>query len=163
MASPKPQRSILFVCTGNICRSPTAEAVARQMIKTHGQENHIRVDSAGTHNYHVGDSPDKRSIAAAAKRGYDMTNLRARQLNQEDFIQFDLLVAMDITHLHSMNRLCPPALAPKISLLMRYATQHDDEEIVDPYYGNEADFEKVLDYCEDAISGLLNRILIEQP
>lgn len=150
-------KKVLFVCTGNICRSPTAEAVARHFIANSDLAGRIEVDSAGTHDYHVGETPDARSIKAAKKRGYDLASLRARKLELSDFQYFDLLLAMDAGHLDSMHRMCPEVYHPKIDLFMRFARNHDLDEVPDPYYGGADGFEKVLDYCEDAVQGLLER------
>lgn len=146
---------VLFVCTGNICRSPTAEGVARDAISKAGLGRVIEVDSAGTHGYHVGEPPDPRTRKAALSRGYDLSALRARQLEIADFESFDLLLAMDGGHLAHMRRMCPPGREHKVQLFMRYATEHALEEVPDPYYGGARGFELVLDYCEDGIRGLL--------
>ena len=146
---------ILFVCTGNICRSPTAEGVARQRIARAGLTDLFEVDSAATHGYHVGEPPDPRTAKAAGERGYDLSRLRARKLELSDFQRFDLLLAMDLGHLEMMRRMCPQVYMPKVGLFMRYARNHDIDEVPDPYYGGSAGFEAVLDYCEDAVEGLL--------
>ena len=149
---------ILFVCSGNICRSPTAEGVARHLIETAGLAGSIIVDSAGTNGYHVGEAPDPRARKAAEKRGYDLSGLRARKLEIEDFHKFDLLLAMDAGHLRIMREQCPEAYRPKLQLLMKYARSHALDEVPDPYFGAEKGFEAVLDYCEDAVEGLLEEI-----
>jgi len=146
---------ILFVCSGNICRSPTAEAVARHAIERAGLGAVITVDSAGTYGGHVGEAPDARARKAAQKRGYDLSALRARKLDASDFVDFDLLLAMDAEHLAEMQRLCPEVYRPKLQLFMKYAQRHDLDEVPDPYFGGEKGFEAVLDYCEDAVDGLL--------
>lgn len=146
---------ILFVCTGNICRSPTAEGVARRLILDAGLAHRIEVDSAGTHGYHVGEAPDPRTRKAAEKRGYDLSSLRARQLQRPDFETFDLLLAMDHGHLAHMRRMCPPGSVQRVGLFMTYARNFALDEVPDPYYGGERGFEAVLDYCEDAVAGLL--------
>ena len=151
-------RNILFVCTGNICRSPTAEGVARKKLEEAGWGDLIRVDSAGTHGYHVGEAPDDRTVAAARARGYDLTALRARQLAVEDFHAFDLLLAMDGGHMTIMKRMCPPGLEHKLQMFMQYAHSNSRDELPDPYYGNERGFEIVLSCCEEAVEGLLHQL-----
>lgn len=152
-------RRVLFVCTGNICRSPTAEAVARHFIHSGGLDSRIEVDSAGTHGYHAGEAPDPRSIKAAAKRGYDLKPLRARKLETSDFQEFDLLLAMDRGHLELMQRACPEVYRSKLDLFLRYAPSTEFDEVPDPYYGGPQGFEMVLDMCEAGVGGLIDRLL----
>lgn len=154
-------RRVLFVCTGNICRSPTAEAVARALVQEAGLADLIAVDSAGTHGYHVGEPPDPRAAKAAARRGYDLSPLRARRIEIADFQRFDLVLAMDVGHLETMLRSCPEVYRPKVQLFMRYARNHDLDEVPDPYYGGDAGFEAVLDYCEDGVGGLIDALRAE--
>ncbi|AMO36684.1 Protein-tyrosine-phosphatase [Thauera humireducens] len=149
---------ILFVCTGNICRSPTAEAVARHFISTGGLEGRIEVDSAGTQGYHVGEAPDPRTRKAAQLRGYDLSALRARKLDPFDFQRFDLLLAMDRGHLETMRRLCPEVYRPRLGLFMEYARNSEYDEVPDPYYGGPRGFDVVLDMCEDGVKGLLETV-----
>ena len=146
---------VLFVCTGNICRSPTAEGVFMRMVQDAGLSASIRIDSAGTHDYHVGHPPDPRSVAAAGRRGYDLAALRARQFERSDFERFDLILAMDESHRIHLARLCPPAHADKLKQMMDYATRLSGADVPDPYYGGAQGFEQVLDMIEDASRGLL--------
>lgn len=155
MSEKRPLR-VLFVCTRNICRSPTAEGVARRLSADHGLQGMVEFDSAGTHGYHVGEPPDARTQQAAARRGYDLSPLRARRLTDADFQHYDLLLAMDRGHLTHMRRQCPPALRQRIRLFMDYAPHAGADEVPDPYYGGEADFEFVLDLCEAAVGALLD-------
>lgn len=143
---------VLMVCTGNICRSPTAEGVLRQMAREAGLA--ITVDSAGTQDYHVGEAPDRRACAHAAKRGYDLNSLRARQVQAEDFERFDLVLAMDRGHLAILLRRCPAQYRHKVQMFMDYAGR-EGEEVPDPYYGGAEGFERVLDRVEAACRGLL--------
>jgi protein-tyrosine phosphatase len=149
------QTRILFVCMGNICRSPTAEGVMRAVVARAGMEHFIEIDSAGTHGYHVGDPPDRRAARAAAKRGYDLSPLRGRQVNEGDFARFDLILAMDRDNLAILERSCPPGLRHKLALFLQYARKHGEEEVPDPYYGGDAGFDHVLDLIEDAAEGLI--------
>lgn len=147
--------SILFVCTGNICRSPTAEGVMLKKVSERGWSEWIRVDSAGTHAYHVGEAPDARSQSHAARRGYDLAPLRARRVVAADFERFDQILAMDDEHLELLRAQCPPQHAGKVELFMRHARRHRSEVVPDPYFGGPAGFEEVLDFVEDACDGLL--------
>jgi protein-tyrosine phosphatase len=149
---------VLFVCMGNICRSPTAEGVFRHLVQTSGLAHAIHIDSAGTHDYHVGDSPDRRAQQAAALRGYDLGSLRGRQVSAEDFEEFDFILAMDRDNLANLRRNCPPEHAHKLSLLLDFSSLYRSREVPDPYYGGSQGFENVLDMVEDAAHGLLERI-----
>lgn len=148
--------SVLFVCTGNICRSPTAEGILRKRVEELGLE--VVVDSAGTHGYHVGDAPDPRSIRAAERRGYDISKLKGRKLAASDFERFDFVVALDDEHLRLMRRSCPPELQHKLHEMMHFAPHSTHREVPDPYYGSADGFELVLDLLEDAVEGLLQEI-----
>jgi protein-tyrosine phosphatase len=152
------QISVLFVCMGNICRSPTAEGVFRYQVQQAGLSRLIMTDSAGTLDYHVGDPPDPRAQAAAARRSYDLSRLRARQVKREDFERFDYLLAMDRDNLAYLHRLSPPDHRAKAQLFLQYATSVDIREVPDPYYGSMEGFERVLDMTEDASRGLLAHI-----
>ncbi len=152
------RKRVLFVCTGNICRSPTAEGVARVIAARQKLEHRFEFDSAGTHGYHVGEPPDPRTVAAAARRGYDLSRLKARRVSDFDFVTFDHILAMDRGHLSLLQRACPPLHRGKLGLFLAYAERHDDEEVPDPYYGGAQGFETVLDLVEDAAWGLVNRL-----
>ena len=154
-------RSVLFVCTGNICRSPTAEGVFRKRVADARLESLILADSAGTHAYHQGEPPDPRSQAAARARGYDLSRLRARRVSAADFQRFDLLLAMDREHHEILVRLAPPSAARKVRLMMSYASALPHEEVPDPYYGGPDGFELVLDLVEAASEGLLEALRAE--
>ena len=149
---------VLFVCTGNICRSPTAEGVARHFIQAAGLADSIEVDSAGTNGYHAGEAPDPRTRKVAQSRGYDLSGLRARKLEVLDFQRFDLILAMDRGHLEIMQRLCPEVYQPRLRLFMEYARDSEFDEVPDPYYGNAEGFERVLDLCESGVEGWLIRL-----
>ena len=141
---------ILMVCTGNICRSPSAEGVLRELARKENLK--IEVESAGTHDYHVGDAPDRRAIAHARKRGYDISALRARQVAAEDFETFDLVLAMDRGHLKILERMCPAASRQKLRLFAA------GEDVPDPYYGGTEHFEQALDLIEQAAKRLLDEL-----
>jgi protein-tyrosine phosphatase len=143
---------------GNICRSPTAEGVAKYIIKNNKLEEYIKVDSAGTHGYHIGEPPDPRSCEAALRRGIDLSGLRARKVVPEDFERFDLLLAMDRDNLAQLKRGAHPEHHDKLGLFMRYASRHGTDEVPDPYYGGEQGFELVLDMAEDAVRGLIEAL-----
>lgn len=150
--------AVLFVCMGNICRSPTAEAVFRQLVAFSGLEQQIRIDSAGTHAYHVGHPPDSRAISAAAGRGYDLTGGRARQVVIGDFTEFDYVLAMDADNLSLLREIAPLPLRDKPQLLLDFSTLYCGAEVPDPYYGGSRGFELVLDMSEDGAKGLLEHI-----
>lgn len=140
--------SILFVCTGNICRSPTAEGVLRHQLAAMGLADRVHVDSAGVQGWHAGEAPDERSQDHALKRGYELGDQRARALRTDDFERFDLLIAMDSGHLRELRRRCPAALQHRISLLP------GEVEVPDPYYGGADGFEQVLDLLESGCGRL---------
>jgi protein-tyrosine phosphatase len=149
---------ILFVCMGNICRSPTAEGVTSKLLINNKLEYFIKVDSAGTHGYHIGEPPDPRTREAAMKRGIDLSGLRARKVVPEDFERFDLLLAMDHDNLALLKRGARPEHHAKLGLFMSYASRFDTDEVPDPYYGGERGFELVLDMAEDAARGLIEAL-----
>jgi protein-tyrosine phosphatase len=154
----KPYISVLFVCAGNICRSPTAEGVFRQSVASAGLDQKVLLDSAGTHGYHVGHPPDRRAQLAAAQRGYDIAGLRARQVTGQDFIEFDYILAMDLDNLSHLKQVAPAQHLGKLALFMDYGSARQGEEVPDPYYGGAQGFELVLDMAEDAAQGLLQQI-----
>lgn len=150
--------AILFVCMGNICRSPTAHGVFRQQLRVHGLGEQIRVDSAGTHNYHPGKPPDERSQEHAALRGYDLSDLRARQIRVADFQHHDLILAMDHDNLALARELCPPEHLHKVRRFTEFCLRHRADVVPDPYYGGAQGFEAVLDLVEDACEGLIRHV-----
>ena len=154
----KMKYSVLFVCTGNICRSPTAEGVFRHLVGQAGLQDRIRIDSAGTHDYHVGSPPDERSCRHASLRGYDLTDLRARQVRALDFERFDLILAMDRDNLALLQEDCPPRHGHKLRLLMEFAPDGLGDVVADPYHGGARGFETALDHIEAAGAGLLQHI-----
>lgn len=149
---------ILFVCMGNICRSPTAHGVFRRLVEEAGLSHRIRIDSAGTHAYHVGEPPDSRSQAAAARRGVEFSDLRARQVSAEDFERFDYVLAMDKDNLSHLRYMCPEAHRSKVGLFLEYADTRRAREVPDPYFGGDRGFEKVLDLVEAGARGLLDHV-----
>ena len=146
---------VLMVCMGNICRSPTAHGVLTQRVADAGLGDRIVVDSAGTHDYHVGRPPDERAQQHAARRGYDLSAQRARQLKAQDFDDFDLVLVMDDANQHAARALCPPGQRHKLRRLTDFCARHRASEVPDPYYGGAAGFEAVLDLVEDACDGVL--------
>ncbi len=150
-----PLQRVLMVCTGNICRSPTAQGVLERLAADAGMAGRLQVDSAGTHGYHVGEPPDARSQAHALRRGVDLSAQRARQLTARDFDAFDLVLVMDDANQHAARALCPPGQRHKLRRLTDFCTRHRASEVPDPYYGGAAGFEAVLDLVEDACDGLL--------
>lgn len=150
--------NVLFVCMGNICRSPTAEGVFRRLVQSAHMEKEIHIDSAGTHDYHVGNPPDRRAQQAASQRGYDLSSLRGRQVSPADFARFDYILAMDFDNLANLQRICPEQYSNRVYLLMEFSEKFDAREVPDPYFGGPQGFEQVLDMVEDAAEGLLQRI-----
>lgn len=146
---------ILFVCLGNICRSPSAEAVFRAIAAREAPELTFEIDSAGTAGYHIGDAPDARSQEAARRRGYDMSALRARIVESGDFERFDLILAMDSNNLEILRKRAPAALRERVKLFLEFAPDCGLDEVPDPYYGGPSGFEQVLDLVEEASRGLL--------
>ena len=149
---------VLFVCTGNICRSPTAEAVFRHMAEQAGVSASIGIDSAGTHDYHVGDPPDARSVAAAKTRGFDMSALRARKVRRDDFNVFDLILAMDSDHHAHLMALRPNDAKAEVKLFLDYHPEKRVRDVPDPYYGGPEGFAHVLDLIEATSASLLAEI-----
>ena len=148
-------RRVLFVCLGNICRSPTAEAVFRELLRREAPGLAVEVDSAGTHAYHAGSAPDERAIAAAARRGFDLTPLRARVVTIADFERFDLVLAMDEQNYGRLRRMAPEPHRDRVRLFLDFAPQLQRRDVPDPYYGGATGFEEVLDLVEEAARGLL--------
>lgn len=146
--------SVLMVCTGNICRSPTADGLLRHELAKAGLADRVLVDSAGTHDYHIGDPPDPRSCATAKAYGVDLTHLRARQIVREDFERFDLILAMDVGHLALLRRRSPPHHRDKVKLYLDYAP-HFGRIVPDPYYGGPDGFETVYRMCEAVTAALV--------
>ncbi|MDC8446522.1 MAG: low molecular weight phosphotyrosine protein phosphatase [Nitrosomonas sp.] len=157
--SQNKKTSVLFVCMGNICRSPTADAVFKHIVRQAGLEREIFVDSAGTHAYHIGEPPDRRAQNSALKRGYSMHDLRARQVAVSDFADFHYILAMDSENLACLDQWCPGRYNGKPELFMRYSKgQYGNLEVPDPYFGGDQGFEQVLDMIEEASQGLLEHI-----
>ncbi len=148
---------VLFVCLGNICRSPTAEAVFRAKVQQLELDDDIHHDSCGTAGYHSGEPPDRRATQAAQKRGYIMTDLRARQVKDSDFHEFDYVLAMDRSNYSDLVRRCPDKLQHKVQMFLSFGGS-EVQEVPDPYYGGPEGFNYVLDLVEDACDGLLNQI-----
>ncbi|RBP40845.1 protein tyrosine phosphatase [Eoetvoesiella caeni] len=146
---------VLFVCMGNICRSPSAEGVFRHLIDEAGLSGVVEVDSAATHNFHIGEAPDARAQAAARKRGYDISACVARQITADDFREFDFILVMDWENLSALQQQCPKIYQHKLMLLMRFANEFEEATVPEPYYGGPEGFAKVLDYLEDSCQGVL--------
>jgi protein-tyrosine phosphatase len=149
---------VLLVCMGNICRSPTAEGVLRKYLQDNMLAEFVEVDSAGTHGYHVGEAPDSRTQRAAAARGYNLSQLRARKVAAQDIDYFDLILAMDRSNLDNLRRMAPPEAHKRLRLFMEYARNFDDDEVPDPYYGLGHAFDLVLDMIEDGAQGLVDEL-----
>lgn len=146
---------VLFVCLGNICRSPTAEGVFTHLVQQEKLTREIKIDSAGTHSYHVGSPPDERAQHAARKRGIDISHLRGRQVTQDDFHEFDYILAMDKYNYAHLQSRCPTEQKHKVHLFLDFAPQVDEQEVPDPYLGGAQGFELVLNLTEAASVGLL--------
>lgn len=153
---------VLFVCSGNICRSPTAEGVMRHRLNEEGLTDRISHDSCGMHGYHQGEPPDTRSLQAALERGYDFSDLRARRIEQDDFREFDLLLAMDEGHFRQMEAMRPKDATASIEMFLDYAPQASVREVPDPYYGGRRGFDFVLDLIENGVDGLIGAIRAER-
>ncbi|MBV5311351.1 low molecular weight protein-tyrosine-phosphatase [Chromatium okenii] len=154
MKYPEQRLNVLFVCMGNICRSPTAEGVFRKLLKDHDVEHLIGVDSAGTHAYHLGERPDQRACETARARGVEIRDLRARRVTAEDFERFDYILAMDEDNAANLRDLCPPNMTEKIKLFMDFAPEQQVRDVPDPYYGGQRGFERVFDLVTAAAQGL---------
>jgi protein-tyrosine phosphatase len=149
--------SVLFVCMGNICRSPTAEGVFRYFVDQAGLGERIEVDSAGTHAYHVGQTPDRRAMAAAERRGVSLADIRARRVSDTDFERFDYIIAMDEDNRSRLLEEAPEDHRAKVHLFLSFSAL-GETEVPDPYYGGAAGFERVLDLVEEASRGLLKKL-----
>ncbi len=151
--------SVLFVCMGNICRSPTAEGVFRHVVRQRNLQDQISIDSAGTHAYHIGESPDPRSQSTALGRGVDLSAQRARKAIKDDFERFDYILAMDRSNYEDLKQLGQGADLSKLYLFMDFAKDWDNDEVPDPYYGGANGFDQVFDMVQSASQGLLEHII----
>jgi protein-tyrosine phosphatase len=149
---------VLFVCLGNICRSPSAEGVFRHMAEQQGLSDKIKTDSAGTGNWHIGKAPDGRSQKAALERGYDISDLRARQAITADFKEFDYVLAMDQSNYENLSAICPKGYEDRLHMFLSFYPDSPEDEVPDPYFGGAAGFDYVLDLVEEASTGLLAHI-----
>lgn len=150
--------SVLFVCLGNICRSPTAEGVFRELVRSHGLSEEIQTDSCGTSDWHIGAPPDSRAVDEAARRGFDLSDLRARQVAKSDFRTFDYVLGMDDANIAKLRAQCPPALEDRVRLFLSFAPELGRADVPDPYYGGPDGFAQVFDMIEAASQGLLKDI-----
>jgi low molecular weight protein-tyrosine phosphatase len=153
--------AVLVVCTGNICRSPTGEGVLRHLVDKRGLADRIEVASAGTHDYHVGECPDARSIRHARKRGYDLSPLRASQVTREDFERYDYILAMDRGHLRILRNMAPKDAKARLGMFLEASARWKGEDVPDPYYGGVEHFERVLDMVEEAAERWVERFEAE--
>ncbi|MBO32161.1 MAG: phosphotyrosine protein phosphatase [Rhodospirillaceae bacterium] len=149
---------VIFVCSGNICRSPTAEGVFRAMVDAAGLSEKIEIDSAGTGSWHEGERSDERSTETALRRGIDLSMIRARQIDQYDYFEFDYILAMDGTNFNNLMRTCPPDHRNKIIMFLEFAPHLKERDVPDPYYGGPQGFDHVLNLIEAASQGLLTEI-----
>jgi protein-tyrosine phosphatase len=157
----KEKVSVLVVCTGNICRSPTGEGVLKHHAGKRGLADRVEIRSAGTHDYHVGEGPDPRTVHHAGKRGYDLSTLRASQVSEEDFERYDYILAMDRGHLKILKGLAPLRAKARLGMFLEASARWKGEDVPDPYYGGVEGFERVLDMVEEAAERWLNRIEAE--
>lgn len=154
----RAQVSVLFVCLGNICRSPTAEGVFRKLVADANLDGWVQADSAGTAGYHEGAPPDARAAAAAKARGFDLAGIRARRVTAEDFAAFDLILAMDEDNLADLRQIAPAGARARLALLLDYAQKGGLRSVPDPYYGGRNGFEQVLDLVVEACAGLVGEL-----
>ena len=154
--------SVLFVCLGNICRSPTAHGLFRQLVADQNLSHVIEIESAGTSGWHIDQPPDPRSVSAAKSRGCDISDLRGRKFEPEDYNHYDYILAMDTANLDDLIDLCPTTYSGKVGLFLDYSSQAEYVEVPDPYHGGAKGFELVLDLIEDGCNGLLNTIRKEK-
>jgi protein-tyrosine phosphatase len=152
---------VLFVCLGNICRSPTAQGVLQGMVATRGLADRIAVDSCGTAHWHAGEPPDPRAVQSAAVRGYDLSPLRGRQVNAQDFYDFDYILAMDRDNLHNLEAVRPEDFKGHLGLFLEFMDESFSDEVPDPYYGGQDGFGEVLDLIEAASKGLINTLVAD--
>ncbi|HEY9198700.1 MAG TPA: low molecular weight protein-tyrosine-phosphatase [Gammaproteobacteria bacterium] len=150
--------SVLFVCMGNICRSPTAQGVFESLVQREGLAQQIAIDSAGTHAYHVGEPPDQRAQQAARRRGVDLSLQRARKIREEDFFEYDYVLAMDRDNYEALRGICHPDYEERLRLFLEFAPHMGERDVPDPYYGGAQGFERVLDLIEAASAGLLSEL-----
>lgn len=160
--SERPIR-LLFVCMGNICRSPTAQGVADAQLKKRGWASLVETDSAGTHAYHVGEPPDRRACQAAAKRGIDLTGQRARRVSHRDFEDFDYILAMDGHNYRALEEIAPATHQSRLVMMLEFGDLGVATDVPDPYYGGGHGFEQVLDLLDDAVSGLMDDLAARHP
>lgn len=159
--SDQPMISVLFVCMGNICRSPTAEGVFRKMVADAGLTESIQTDSAGTHAFHAGSAPDRRAQAAALRRGFELSDIRSRPVTADDFVHQDYILAMDLDNLEVLREHAGDEHRSKVMLFLQFADGDAQSEVPDPYYGGSAGFERVLDLVEQASRALLETLQSE--
>lgn len=155
---PEKRISVLFVCMGNICRSPTAEGVFRHLVQQEGHDEWIVTDSAGTHAYHVGEQPDRRAQQTALGRGINLSDLRARKAVKNDFHEFNYILAMDNDNYQILKSICPAGFEDRLSLFLDFSKEYSERQVPDPYYGGDKGFEHVFDLVESASHGLLEDI-----
>lgn len=157
----KERVAVLVVCTGNICRSPTGEGVLKHLVEKRGLADRVQVRSAGTHDYHVGEGPDPRTVKHASRRGYDLSALRASQVSGADFHAYDYILAMDRDHLRILKSIAPGDARARLGMFLEASARWKGEDVPDPYYGGVEGFERVLDMVEEAAERWLDRIEAE--